>query len=44
MMLNFDQELTLEKLEEITATLKEPNQSKQDKEEEDSVIWIFLLK
>lgn len=44
MMLNHDQELTLEELKEITATLNEPKQSNQNKKEEEPVKSNFPSK
>jgi len=44
MMNNYDQELTLEKLEEITAIQNEPNQSNQNDEEEEHVKLDFSSK
>ena len=43
-MNNYDQELTLEELEEITAIQNEPNQSNQDDEEEEPVKLDFSSK
>ncbi|XP_060846248.1 tigger transposable element-derived protein 1-like, partial [Rhopalosiphum padi] len=44
MMLNYDQELTLEDLEEITETPNEPKQSEDDEEEEEPVKPDFSSK
>ncbi|CAI6361111.1 unnamed protein product [Macrosiphum euphorbiae] len=44
MMNNYDQELTLEELEEITAIQNEPNQSNQNDEEEEHVKLEFSSK
>ncbi|XP_008183396.1 tigger transposable element-derived protein 1-like [Acyrthosiphon pisum] len=44
MMLNYDQELTLEDLEEITETPNEPKQSEHDEEEEEPVKPDFSSK
>lgn len=43
-MLKYDQAFTLEELEEITATLNEPKQSKQNEEEEEPVKLDFSYK
>lgn len=40
-MLNYDQDLTLEELEEITTTSNEPKQSKENKEEESVKLDFF---